>query len=106
MHLIFEFVQSYQMLTLIMVGFFSAALCATILLLCLKERACGLPQFCHVMRKSRCDHRTYQKRRSTLDVVCVSGIALSDGSKLAQTCAGKVNVIFCGYARGCLTWSE
>jgi len=50
------------MLTLITEGLFSAALSVAILLLCVEDGACGLPQLCHVVRKSRCDHRTYQAK--------------------------------------------
>lgn len=59
-------------------GVFLSALSVTILLLQLNDGACGLPQLCQVMGKSRCDHRTYQvksqKRRRTLDIVWISGI--------------------------------
>lgn len=65
------------MLTLI-TGIFLSALSVTILLLHLKDGACGLPQLCHVMEKSRCGQRTYQvksqERRSALDIVWISGI--------------------------------
>lgn len=65
----------------------SAALSVTILLLCLKDGVCGLPQLCHVVRKSRYDHRTNQISLA-LDIVSTWPLINGVGSEKFSYCSG------------------